>query len=634
MEGLIGCLDFVEPGKRVTTAILQMMAAFGDTNGVGLRQDFGDQINFALSALSFGQVESDWTAIYPYRELLFYLSGYIHIDGRMISSDSAEDLKIEISRNIYESVSIGKKEKLHELSGSFLILFYDLESRTLSIVTDKLGSRPLFYLRTEGTLYIASELQALLQLPEIDSGLDPCSVAEYLRFGTIFENRTLYENIQSVSPASILKVNQNDMHIEQYWSMTYDESWNKPDKHYVEALVDTFKLSIGRLTNGFENSALMLSGGLDSRMIAASIWASGNEVKVISFGGFENDEVKLARRLAKLCGFSFSFLKRDPDYYQKVFPNSVHIGGGMFPFYHAHMLALHEKIHAEGIGTLVHGWGLDVLFSGTYFPKRVVNHLPGRSFNLVWPQFFDSQKSVSEGLYAKLALPSDDLIEKLPGGRLREIWQSWPKALIIKLVENSRDYAEDYYNQYEWVLLHDISRFRSFLYPLSIRWGCKDRCPLYDSQILEMYLSMPPRLRFCSRAYGKALAELAKPLARIPYSRTGVSIGSPEIVQTCAYFLLPAIQAARFKGRQIFGRYPQYPEEGFDSYPKTGALLRQESFRLTTREYLYRGILSDLGLVDDNVLERMLDRHHQGKSNYGDILCELLSLAQWLTMWS
>lgn len=630
----MGCLNFVSRGTRVSTSILQMIEAFGGSDGQGLHQDFVDENNFALSALSFNRQECDWTAIHADRDLLFYLSGYIHVDGRTIFADSAEDLVVEISQKIFESVLTGKIERLQDLSGSFLILFYDLKSRTLSIITDKLGSRPLFYFKNGGTLYFTSDVQALLQIPEIDPGLDLCSVTEYLRFGTVFENRSLYEDIKAVPSASILSASQSGMRLEQYWFMTYDESWQKPVQYYVENLVDAFKLSTSRLTNGFDNAALMLSGGLDSRMIAASIWASGRKVKVISFGGFENDEVKIARHVAKVCGFSYSFLKRVPGYYQMVFPGTVHIGSGLFPFYHAHMLGLHEQIHAEGINTLLHGWGLDVLFSGTYLPRRAVSHLPGRSFNLIWPQVFDTQESVSEGLYSRLAFPTDDLIDRLPGILLKDMWRCWPRDVIVALVDNAENYAENYYNRYEWVLLQDISRIRSFLYPLSIRWGSKDRCPLYDNQIIELYLSMPPGLRICSRAYGRALEKLSKPLARIPYSRTGVSIRSPEVVQTCAYFLLPATRAARSKGRQILGRYQRYPEESFDSYPNIGTLLRQNNFMSMTREFLCWGILSDLGLVDNDVLELMLDRHFQGKSNYGAILGGLLSLAHWFANWS
>lgn len=630
----MGCLDLVKPGKRVTTAVLQMVEAFSDSDGVEFRQDLRDENYFALSVLSSSQAESDWTAICSDQDLLFYLSGYIHIDGRTIFADSAKDLIITISQKIFESVFMGRMERLHGLSGSYLILFYHLKSRTLNIVTDRLCSRPLFYSRKEGTLFIASDVQALLQIPDIDPKLDLCSVTEYLRFGTVFENRTLYENIKSVSSASILTANRDGVHLERYWSMIYDESWQKPDQYYVEALADAFKLSIGRLADGFENLALMLSGGLDSRMIAASIWASGTQVKAVSFGGFENDEVKLARRVAKVCDFPFSFLKRVPDYYGMVFPETAHIGNGMFPFYHAHVLGLHEQIQAQGISTLLHGWGLDVLFSATFLHKQSVHHMMGRSFNLIWPRVLDDRRSVGDGLYSKLALPSDDLIEKLPGNLLKDMWRCWPRDVIFKLVDNARHHAEDYYNQYEWVLLHDISRFRSFLYPLSVRWRCRERCPIYDSPIIDVYLSMPPALRFCSRAYGRALEQLSKPLARTPYSRTGISVRSPEIVQTCAYFLLPATQAARSKGRIILGRHRQYPEEGFDSYPKTGVLLRQESFKLIFRKNLSTGILGDLGLVDEDVLEQMLDDHFQGKANYGEMLAALLSLAHWFVHWS
>ena len=68
---------------------------------------------------------------------------------------------------------------VHKLRGMFALAIYDTRSRTLLLVHDRFGIKPLFYAPGPYRLAFASEIPALLQFPDIDVRLDTQAIAEF-----------------------------------------------------------------------------------------------------------------------------------------------------------------------------------------------------------------------------------------------------------------------------------------------------------------------------------------------------------------------------------------------------------------------------------------------------------------------
>lgn len=630
MDSLAGCLSFNLPEAQLRRLFCPMASGLARTSNASCRPASWAHGPFSVATSSL----EDGFLVCPDQETLFYLNGYFRLDGRSLFESSRGRSLSHTLTKLLAGLHEQRPEMLRKLSGSYLLLLYDGRQSALHILTDRLASRQLFYANLPGVFLFATALRPLLRHPALDRALDLPALVEFLRFSMVLGDRTLYQAVKTLPPATLLTIDPDGLRLHRYCSLDFDESWGQPGPDYVHSLAQAFKETCDRLVSHPDRSALMLSGGLDSRMIAASVCASGKRIHAISFGGFENDEVRLARRVAGRCRFPFVFVKRSPACYREVLPRAVDLGDGLYSFHHAHLLGLGRQIRALGVDTLIHGWGLDVLFSASYQPKRLVRHLAGRSFYLLWPRPFQDENDVVQSLYAALAFRQDPLYSHLPAGPLREIWRAWPKLVIAALVEKSRRHAGDLHNRFDWVLLENFSRFRSFLYPLSVRSGFRERCPLYDNAVLDGYLSLPPRLRSCSRAYGRALALLSKPLACLPYSRTGTSIRAPEFIQSISYFLKPGLQTARLAFRHAVRRHPEYPAETFDSYPRLDVLFSHTALGEIARHRFAFSVLADLGLVNPHVLVEMLDRHLRGAADYAEHLAALLTLETWLSRWS
>ena len=106
--------------------------------------------------------------------------------------------------------------------------------------------------------------------------LDPEALSDLLRCGYVTGTRTLIKGVESVPPATILRLSGTTHRKERYWTYGYAPEPMAEDLA-LEELAETFKAAVGRcaavLNQTQATPTLTLSGGLDSRVLAAPVFA-------------------------------------------------------------------------------------------------------------------------------------------------------------------------------------------------------------------------------------------------------------------------------------------------------------------------------------------------------------------------
>ncbi len=630
MEGFIGSFKFKGKEARSLPEVVRWTAAFAEPGleGEGVSSWADDtlaiawRLNPQIGDLHIARVNG----------YLICLIGQAAFNGQLFPGPSCSDdsyLEPLVHKVLLTEQGDPNFDALSQLNGTFLLLLYDSARGRLYIISDCLSSRFLFYTHNHRRLLFATDIRALLADPDTPRDLNKASVAEFLQFGMIFEDRTLYENIYMLPRASLLIADQEGIRIQEYWRLVYNESSNESEEYYAEALAHAFLEATERLLPSSSGLGLMLSGGLDSRMIAACLKALGNEAITITFADFENEEVRLARRVAQVLGFQHVFIKRHPEYYHDVMMPAVCLSNGLYAFYHAHMLGLQEQVRSWGICTLINGWGLDLLFSGSYMPKQTLRFL-GRRFPLLRLQPLQTRAEIVSVLFDELRSPIEGEVALLASSEMTTLWQDWPQQVLFHLAELAEDRAQDPYNRLEFILVKDFVKFRSYLYPLSVRPYARERCLLFDNDLLSVYLSMPSYLRFNSRVYRKALGILNPELLKIPYAQNGAPLSYPEPLEQVFYLFTPFIRTRKLQLERLFGRYKEYPASTYvSSYPSRDPLVKQV-LDDTIRKVLLRGKYLELGLLEPQRIARLVNLHAQGRARYGDILLNLITFALWM----
>jgi asparagine synthase (glutamine-hydrolysing) len=190
-----------------------------------------------------------------------------------------------------------------DLRGMFAFALWDRRRRRLLLARDRVGKKPLFFWSRDNRLSFASELAALLALPEIDRRPDPRAIDAYLTLLYVPHPLSAIEGVQKLPPASTLTWENGRTRTRRYWRLDYapkepgsrDEVTDRIREHLREAV--RLRLVSERPLGVF------LSGGVDSTAVVATMAeiASG-PIKTFSIGFTSDrfDELPYARRVADL----------------------------------------------------------------------------------------------------------------------------------------------------------------------------------------------------------------------------------------------------------------------------------------------------------------------------------------------
>jgi len=194
------------------------------------------------------------------------------------------------------------------LNGRFHGLLADRSRRTVVLFNDRFGMHRLYYHQSPEGFYFAAEAKAIRAVcPELRR-LDARGLGEFVSHGAVLENRTLFEGIHVLPPASAW-VFQNGS-LERKHSYFHPKEWEEqetldPETYYRE-LREIFTRNLPRYFAGHEQIGMSLTGGLDTRMILAGRKPDPGSLPCYTFGSMfrENQDVRVSRRVAKVCNQS------------------------------------------------------------------------------------------------------------------------------------------------------------------------------------------------------------------------------------------------------------------------------------------------------------------------------------------
>lgn len=230
--------------------------------------------------------------LYNYRELR------ADLEKRGHRFESASDT--EVLPHLYEEYGARMVE---HLNGMFAFALWDARRRKLFIARDRFGEKPLYWGIFDNTLLFASEPKVLLAHPSVRPKLNLAALRQYLSFDYVPAPLSIYEGIQKLPAAHTLTLENGQVEIERYWSLSYQTAERVPDEdeaavHLTKLLSDSVRM---RLVSDVPLGVL-LSGGVDSSTVAAlAVQASPETVKTfsISFAESSFDESAYARAVAK-----------------------------------------------------------------------------------------------------------------------------------------------------------------------------------------------------------------------------------------------------------------------------------------------------------------------------------------------
>lgn len=208
----------------------------------------------------------------------------------------------------------GVEKTLDAATGMFAMALWDRGERTLSLMRDRMGEKPLYAGFVGGSFVFASELKALAKLPGLDTRPDVRALSMLLRHNYIPAPWSIYRQISKVSPGCWLQLNAAQCRLGEmpaqrsYWSavLVAQAAAAEPlsfasDGEAVDALEHVLSAAVQRQTIADVPLGAFLSGGIDSSVVVALLQcASDAPVRTFSIG-FEDPRYNEAQHAAAVA---------------------------------------------------------------------------------------------------------------------------------------------------------------------------------------------------------------------------------------------------------------------------------------------------------------------------------------------
>jgi asparagine synthase (glutamine-hydrolysing) len=230
----------------------------------------------------------------------------------------------EVLLHLYEAEGV---ECLRRLNGMFAFAICDLREAmpSLLLARDHFGVKPLYYLHRGPRLAFASEVKAILQLPDTSVAVDPAALQQYLTFLWVPDPATMFAEVKKLPAGHYAVFRGGQLHIEQYWDLPMPAagaSYPGSESELTEAVREQLKVSVKRQMISDVPVGAFLSAGLDSSSIVALMAEEAREsvpTFTITFppnyrvGETTLDDPGVAARFARRLGCSHEEIVVEPD---------------------------------------------------------------------------------------------------------------------------------------------------------------------------------------------------------------------------------------------------------------------------------------------------------------------------------
>ncbi|HYA05358.1 MAG TPA: asparagine synthase (glutamine-hydrolyzing), partial [Xanthobacteraceae bacterium] len=194
---------------------------------------------------------------------------------------------------ILESFALnGIEPTLKRMIGMFAIALWDRRERTLTLVRDRLGIKPLYWAKFGKLFLFGSELKALRAHPGWTPRVDRSAVAAFMRHNYIPAPHTIYEGVYKLEPGTMLTLPwRGEPQISRFWNaraVARDGALHPlegTDAELVDQLETLLRDAVSRRMIADVPLGAFLSGGIDSSTVVALMQAArSGKVRTFSIG--------------------------------------------------------------------------------------------------------------------------------------------------------------------------------------------------------------------------------------------------------------------------------------------------------------------------------------------------------------
>lgn len=219
--------------------------------------------------------------------LIFFSGTPISWDGKIVPHCAAD-----LARNW--------SQLPEKLDGQFAAVKVDLQNLQIEVLTDPLGMEQVYVHHCGSTVVISNSVRLIEQTCGL-TAIDEIGASLFLSLGWVGGDRTLRESVHVLPGGYLHQWESNGSYAPHaYWPRTRLAQLSQRGKGLgVSELAHSFSSLFRDLSNRFGPLQCGLTGGRDSRVVAAGVIASGVPVSFVTMGKTESADVQIAKKIAE-----------------------------------------------------------------------------------------------------------------------------------------------------------------------------------------------------------------------------------------------------------------------------------------------------------------------------------------------
>ena len=270
---------------------------------------------------------------------------------------------------------LGQGSILQNLNGAFAAFL--ITDRVACVITDPMATVQVYSASDDQgrPIAVGTHADIVARCLDQEDRIDPVSVCDFLNKGTPCCPHTMHRNVVELHAGTAHvtgpSCDGNDEQKElRYWLPPPEMQGELDEQELAEEFARLWHTAVAARCEG-NRLGVLLSGGLDSRLLLASVPAE-KECVGLTVCDSINREAWIANRVAACYNRGWLPLQRDPDYLLHTAPDAIRFTGCEGEWHHAHFLGFRDQI-AGSVDSVFTGLFMDNNFKGYYARDLVRN---------------------------------------------------------------------------------------------------------------------------------------------------------------------------------------------------------------------------------------------------------------------
>jgi asparagine synthase (glutamine-hydrolysing) len=503
-------------------------------------------------------------------------------------------------------------EALRGLNGIYVVVVWEDKQKKLTIINDRCGFGKLYYWFTNDRLMFAPECKSIIWHPEFNKKVSELALADFMSIGYFLDDRTLFEGIKLVPPASIMTYQAGKLSFHHYWDYEFYTAGGETlsEDHYVDEYALRLEEAVSKRVK--ENTCLPITGGLDSRALAGVLdqCARGLKVRTNTIGHKHCYDVRFGRKIAQSLGYEHTFIPVGPTYMAEYSNEGVWRLEGAASCYTSWIFPEDTFLEENNIDFVMSGFLGDCL-SGAHLPIELLEETnEERAVRSLYTSFYN--KVFRDDELARFLKPN--VYRNIEGESFNSIRRCFNITNTDNIL-NKCDYVDLHQRQRRYIALH-LDILGAFSRVLD---------PFADNEFVDFILRVPLEMRVGQRIYKKMIVKHLPKVARIPYTASGLPLNAAGIkyrtYRLWNDFYIPKL-LRRILRKITFNKLGYHH---FQSYVHYNEWLRTGSRDFVMDVLNQKEYLEDYFNMD--MVNNLVIDHIEGRRRVGEKICALVTFS-------